>query len=145
MFSMHYLMAVTSMKSTLMKSTHREVDKIDFSIYVRKTSKCQIKCSEYFTCHKIMYLFCTVALFCYVTKVVRNIKCMLYNISQPSRCTVTGAVWRPPRHCLLRCRGEVLMSHSYGTSGGAADLVTVTVTVTVTVLLHSRSLAQASH
>ena len=26
------------------------------------------------------------ALFCYVTKVVRNIKCMLYNISQPSRC-----------------------------------------------------------
>ena len=30
------------------------------------------------------------ALFCYVTKVVRNIKCMLYNISQPSRCGGTG-------------------------------------------------------
>ena len=26
-------------------------------------------------------------LFCYVTKVVHNIICMLYNISQPSRCT----------------------------------------------------------
>ena len=28
------------------------------------------------------------ALFCYVTMVVCNIKCMLYNISQPSRCKV---------------------------------------------------------
>ena len=26
------------------------------------------------------------AWFCYVTKVVRNIECLLYNISQPSRC-----------------------------------------------------------
>ena len=42
MFSMHYLMAVTSMKWTSMKLTHREVDEvseIDFSIYVRKTGK----------------------------------------------------------------------------------------------------------
>ena len=61
---MHYLMAVTSMKSTSMKSTHREVDEIDFSIYVRKTGKWQIKCFEYITCHKIMYVFCTVAPHC---------------------------------------------------------------------------------
>ena len=31
------------------------------SIYVRKTSNLQIKCFEYITCHKIMYLFCAVA------------------------------------------------------------------------------------
>ena len=56
---MHYLMAVTSMKST-----HREVDEIDFSIYVRKTGKWQIKCFEYITCHKNMYEFCTVFRHC---------------------------------------------------------------------------------
>ena len=39
-------------------------NEIDFSIYVRKTSKWQIKCFEYITCHKIMYLFCTVARHC---------------------------------------------------------------------------------
>ena len=64
MFSMHYLTAVTSMKSTSMKSTHREVDEIDFSIYVRKTGKWQIKCFEYITCRKNMYEFCTVVRHC---------------------------------------------------------------------------------
>ena len=33
------------------------VNEIDFSMYVRKTSKRQIKCFEYISCHKIMYLF----------------------------------------------------------------------------------------
>ena len=33
------------------------VNEIKFSIYVRKTSKWQIKCFEYTSCHNIMYLF----------------------------------------------------------------------------------------
>ena len=33
------------------------VNEIDFSMYVRKTSKRQIKWFEYISCHKIMYLF----------------------------------------------------------------------------------------
>ena len=37
------------------------VNEIDFYIYVRKKSKRQIKCFEYITYHKIMYLFCPVA------------------------------------------------------------------------------------
>ena len=61
---MHYLMAITSMKLTWMKLTHREVDEINFSIHVRKTGKWQIKCFECITCHKILYLFGTVAPHC---------------------------------------------------------------------------------
>ena len=51
------------------------------------------------------------ALFCKVTKMVRNIKCMLYNSSQPSRCTCSASAslslraWACQRLRLSRRRG----------------------------------------
>ena len=51
----------------------------------------------YVTCY-----ICCIA--CYVTKVVRNIKCMLFNISQPSRWIFTVTVTRCVTGTVTRAR-----------------------------------------